>query len=456
MIVTKFGGTSVQDAAAIRRLVAIVATRAPEQPVVVVSALAKVTDLLVQLAESVRAGRSAELEATIATLEDRHQSVAHDLLTPSAAPSAAADSAAAISALFQDLRSLLRPALGRPLDPSERDLLLGQGELWSSRIVAAALVHAGHPAEWVDARQVIITDDRHGRATPLSADIHTAAARLIRPMLEQGSIPVTQGFIGASRSGRPTILGRGGSDFTASLLGAALGAVRVEIWTDVDGLMTADPRIVPSARTLASATYDEAAELATFGAKVLHPATQLPLAAAGIPIIVLNARHPDRTGTIIGATLSSAMRAGGPIGSISWKRGITLLSVRAPRMLGAYGFLRQLFEVFERHEVSVDVLASSEVSVSLTIEDRARLDDLVRALEPLGEVTVQDGRAVVALVGHGMQSTPGLAARAFAATEPANIEVISQGASAINLTFVVREEDGPGVVQRLHRTFFGA
>jgi aspartate kinase len=341
------------------------------------------------------------------------------------------------------------------VDAATRDWLFGQGELWSSHLVAGALAAAGLPAEWVDARTVIVTDDRHGRATPLASDIRTRAAHVLAPLLEQGRIPVTQGFIGATREGRPTILGRGGSDFTASLIGAALDAVRVEIWTDVDGLMTADPRIVPSARTLASATYDEAAELATFGAKVLHPATQLPLAAAGIPIVVLNAQHPERSGTIIRATTASSMRAGGPIGSISWKKGITLISVRAPRMLGAYGFLRQLFEVFERFEVSVDVLASSEVSVSLTIEDRARLDDLVRALEPLGDVIVEDGRAIIALVGHGMQSTPGLAARVFAATEPANIEVISQGASAINLTFVVREADGPGVVQRLHRTFFG-
>ncbi len=226
------------------------------------------------------------------------------------------------------------------------------------------------------------------------------------------------------------------------------------------GFQEIDP-IGPSARsaearTLASATYEEAAELATFGAKVLHPATQLPLAAAGIPIVILNAKHPDYPGTIIGLTRASALRADGPIGSISWKPGAILVNVRAPRMLGAYGFLRQLFEVFERHEMPVDVLASSEVSVSLTVEDASRLDALVRDLAPLGEVTVSEGRAIVAVVGHGMLSSPGLAARVFAAVQPANIEVISQGASATNLTFVVREADGPAIVQRLHREFFGS
>lgn len=449
MIVCKFGGTSVQDAAAMLRLAKIVTARQHERPVVVVSALARVTDSLVAMAESVRQGHGAALEASLETLHDRHRAVANELPGGETA-------LPFLDAAFAELRAVLRPANGRVLTPAERDLLLGQGELWSSRLVEAALAGAGLPVEWVDARQVIITDDRHGRAVPQQDAIRVAAQRVIAPLLEAGRIPLTQGFIGATDHGRPTILGRGGSDFTASLLGAALDAVRVEIWTDVNGLMTADPRIVPEARTLASATYDEAAELATFGAKVLHPATQLPLAAAGIPIVILNAQHPDYPGTIIGLTRASALRADGPIGSISWKPGAILVNVRAPRMLGAYGFLRQLFEVFERHEMPVDVLASSEVSVSLTIEDASRLDALVRDLAPLGEVTVSAGRAIVAVVGHGMLSSPGLAARVFAAVQPANIEVISQGASATNLTFVVREADGPAIVQRLHREFFGS
>jgi aspartate kinase len=323
MIVCKFGGTSVQDAEAMLRLAKIVAAREHEQPVVVVSALARVTDSLVSLAESVRQGHGAALEATLETLHDRHRAIAHELGGGEA-------SLPALDAAFADLRRVLRPAVGRVLSPAERDLLLGQGELWSSHLVAAALTGTGIPATWVDARQVIITDDRHGRATPQLEVIRAAAQKVLAPLLEAGRVPLTQGFIGATAAGRPTILGRGGSDFTASLLGAALDALRVEIWTDVNGLMTADPRIVPEARTLASATYDEAAELATFGAKVLHPATQLPLAAAGIPIVILNAKHPDYPGTIIGLTRASALRADGPIGSISWKPGATCQHPRPP------------------------------------------------------------------------------------------------------------------------------
>jgi aspartate kinase len=302
----------------------------------------------------------------------------------------------------------------------------------------------------------MVTDGRFTRATPYTQVVNKRARDQLQPLAEAGRIPVTQGFIGATATGVATTLGRGGSDFTATLLGAALGAKRVEIWTDVDGLMTADPRIVPSARTLAAASYEEAAELATFGARILHPATALPLVRAGIPIVILNSRHPERDGTTIGPEARIERMGDSPIRSISWKRRITVVNIRAPRMLGAYGFLRALFEVFERHEKVVDVLASGEVSISLTIEDSSGIDALVRDLGELGDVWIEEHRAIVAIVGIGLRNTPGLAARVFNSVWPANVEIISQGASAINMTFVVREEDGPDVVRRLHQEFFGS
>ena len=255
----------------------------------------------------------------------------------------------------------------------------------------------------------MVTDDRHSRATPYMQALTNRARECLRPLVEAGRVPVTQGFIGATVDGTPTTLGRGGSDFTAALLGAVLEVERVEIWTDVNGLMTADPRIVPSARTLRFASYEEAAELATFGAKVLHPATAQPLVRAGIPIVVLNSTRPDDPGTTIEPSAELERMGDSPVRSISWKRGITVVNVRAPRMLGAFGFLRAMFEVFERHEVVVDVLASGEVSVSLTVEDRTRLDPVVRDLAELGEVWVEDHRAIIAVVGIGIRSTPGLA-----------------------------------------------
>jgi aspartate kinase len=449
MIVAKFGGTSVADAAAIGRLIGIVRSRTPDQPVVVVSALAQVTDALLGLARVVHAGDGAALDGAIAALVDRHAVTAREL------PGATL----ALPAIIEDadaLRRELAPALGRMLRPVELDALAGRGELWSSRLVAAALEAAGLAATWVDIRPIMVTDDRFGRATPYMQALADRARECLRPLVEAGRVPVTQGFIGATADGTPTTLGRGGSDFTAALLGAVLEVERVEIWTDVNGLMTADPRIVPSARTLRFASYEEAAELATFGAKVLHPATAQPLVRAGIPIVVLNSTRPDDHGTTIEPSAELERMGDSPVRSISWKRGITVVNIRAPRMLGAYGFLRAMFEVFERHEVVVDVLASSEVSISLTVEDRTRLDPVVRDLAELGDVWVEDRRAIIAVVGIGIRSTPGLAARLFRAVQPANVEVISQGASAINMTFVVREEDGPDVVRRLHQEFFGS
>ena len=448
MIVTKFGGTSVGTASAMGRLIEIVRSRREDRPIVVVSALAGVTDALLGLERPVHAGDAAALDAALARLVTRHQETMQGVPGAGEALSAIAEDAAA-------LRTDLVAALGRRLRSQELDAVAGRGELWSSRLVAAALEGAGLPATWVDVRTVMVTDDRFTRATPDGRVVAERARTCLRPLAESGRIPVTQGFIGATADGIPTTLGRGGSDFTAALLGAALDVSRVEIWTDVNGLMTADPRIVPSARTLAEASYEEAAELATFGAKVLHPATAQPLVRAGIPIVVLNSTQPELPGTTIEPSAILERMGDSPVRSISWKRGITVVNIRAPRMLGAFGFLRALFEVFERHEVVVDVLASSEVSVSLTIEERSHLGAVMRDLAELGEVSVDHGRAVVAVVGIGLRHTPGLAARLFRAVQPANVEVISQGASAINMTFVVREEDGPGVVQRLHQEFFG-
>jgi aspartate kinase len=449
MIVAKFGGTSVADAEAIGRLIEIVRSRASCQPVVVVSALARVTDDLLALAQHCGSGDGTGLNALVAELLDRHERIARGLPGCSAV----------VDTLAADARQLAREVVAardRRLSPAELDGIAGRGELWGSRLVAAAMVGAGLDADWVDIRPILVTDGRFGRATPNTQVLNQRARDHLKPLAESGRIPVTQGFIGATAAGVATTLGRGGSDFTAALLGAALAAERVEIWTDVDGLMTADPRIVASARTLSAASYDEAAELATFGARILHPATALPLVRAGIPIVILNSRHPERSGTTIGPQAELEQMGDSPIRSISWKPSITVVNIRAPRMLGTYGFLRALFEVFERHETVVDVLASGEVSISITIEDRSRLDPIVRDLGELGEVWVEEHRAIIAIVGVGLRHTPGLAGRVFNAVWPANVEIISQGASAINMTFVVREEDGPDVVRRLHQEFFGS
>ena len=411
------------------------------------SALAGVTDELLAMARVAENGGPAPRER-LAALVARHEATAREL--PGA--EAALD---AIRAEAATLAPELDAAAGRRITPRRARQHSGSRRAVELAPCRGRATGADVPAEWADVRPIMVTDDRFGRATPYVQVLNGRARQQLCPILERGVVPVTQGFIGATATGVPTTFGRGGSDFSASLLGAALRATRVEIWTDVDGLMTADPRVVPSARTLAVASYEEAAELATFGARVLHPATAVPLVREGIPIIVLNSRRPDRAGTTIEPSAEVERLGDSPIRSISWKKGITVINIRAPRMLGAYGFLRQLFEVFERNEVVVDVLASSEVSVSLTIEDPSHLDRVRRELEDLGETWVDQDRAIVAVVGIGLKTTPGLAARVFGAVKGVCVEVISQGASAINMTFIVKEADGPAVVRQLHQEFFG-
>lgn len=447
MIVMKFGGTSVGTAAAIRQLVRAVTDAQAEAPVVVVSALSKVTDTLLALEAKATARDTEGVDTGIQSLERRHFDLALEL---NVAPQVEVE----LTAQFGVMREWLVSRLGRAFSLADRDHLLAMGELLSSRIVAAALVAARLPAEWFDARLVIRTDDRYGGAIPLMPKLRTSARDLLQPLVESGAIVVTQGFIGRNADGHTTTLGRGGSDFTAALLGAALHADRVEIWTDVDGLMTADPRIVPEAILVARASYDEAAELSAFGAKVLHPATQLPLVDAGIPIQVRNTFAIENHGTWISA--EGIPGDHGTVRSISFKRGVTVVQIKAPRMLGAFGFLRQIFEIFERYEIVVDVLATSEVSVSLTVDDPTRLDAAAKALASIGEVELRPGRGVVAVVGSAIRETSGIAARVYSAISDVNIEMISQGASSSNLTFVIREEEGDAVIRDLHRVFFGA
>ncbi len=445
MIVMKFGGTSVADARAITALGTAVANAGADQPLVVVSALAGVTDMLLHLATAAEHGDAKATVRGGEALRARHLRVALDLGIDRLVTDP-------LDAQLQRLDAMLAAVPEGSCD-TWRDGVVGMGELLSSILVAAALQQLGLPASWFDARRVLRTDARHGAAIPDQGAIRALATLHLAPLVAAGQLPVTQGFIGATASGVPTVLGRGGSDFSAALLGAALDAERVEIWTDVSGLMTADPRLVPEALVLAEATYDESAELAAFGAKVLHPATQLPLVEADIPIVIRNTFVPEAPGTRIIA--ETAYDPALPIRSISFKRGIAVMQVRAARMLGAFGFLRQIFEVFERHEIVVDVLATSEVSVSLTVDPSPRLAAVMQDLAPIGEVTLREGRGVVAVVGRGIRDTPGIAARVYQAIADVNVEMISLGASASNLTFIVREEDGPRVVRALHRAFFG-
>lgn len=449
MIVAKFGGTSVADAAAIRRTASIIRGRLDRQPLVVVSALAGTTNMLLAAAEQAASGHLVTAIAQVESLRERHLSVAGELLGDD---EVARDVAAEASALFDELAHLSEAlsVLGH-MTPRSLDAFSSVGEQISARIVAAAFVREGVDAALVDARRVMVTDDSFGRAEPLPDAIAAAARELVSPLLRAGRVPVLGGYIGATESGVTTTLGRGGSDYSASLFGAALEATAIEIWTDVDGMLTADPRVVSGARMIEHIRFDEAAELATFGAKVLHPSTIAPAVRRGIPVFVLNSLRPEGKGTRI--TFDAPREH---VRAIAGKSNVLIVRVRSPRMLATPGALRKIFEVFERNRTSVDVVATSEVSVSLTVEDDQHLESVVAQLREFGDVSVERGRGIVALVGAGLGESSPHMARALAAIGDVRLHMLSLSATGINLTLIVDAEQVQPVMVRLHDAFFGS
>jgi aspartate kinase len=448
MLLLKFGGTSVEDSTAIRRLAAIVSARASEPMVVVVSAMAGVTNALLDAAAAAGAGDAGAANDALEGIAARHRAAVADF----AATDKPAAIAPRIEAYLEEARRALDGLERVPGAPDRIDALLAIGELLSAEVVALGLRAAGIEARCVDIRPLLCTSADFGRAR---VDLEASTPRLCGAILSETGerrVVVTQGFIGATADGRTTTIGRGGSDLSASLIGAALGAREIQIWTDVDGIMTTDPRVVPEARLIEAMSSAEAAELAYFGAKVLHPSTIRPAMTRDIPVRVLNSRRPDGPGTTITRVATGPPRL---VTAIAFKRGITVLKVTSDRMLMAHGFLARLFEVFSRHETAVDMVTTSEVSVSMTLDDTRRLATIRTELSRIGEVTVDADQAIVCLVGDGLRSTPGLVARIFSTLADHPVSMISHGASAINLSFVTPGDGVEGVVCALHREFWG-
>jgi aspartate kinase len=357
-----------------------------------------------------------------------------------------------LGADFEDLDELLRGigAVGE-ITPRTYDYVASFGEVLSSKIVAAAFAARGLPGAHVDSRQCLLTDSSYTRAVPQFDETNERLRKKVQPLLDQGKVPVMGGFIGSNRAGITTTIGRGGSDFSAAIFGAGLNAERIEIWTDVDGMMTTDPRLCPDARRIKVISFDEAAELAYFGAKVLHPATVLPAVQQNIPVYVLNSMNPTCEGTKVTAR---APRCSNIFKAIALKKKITLVEVASPRRLLVQGYLKSIFEAFDNHGVAVDVVSTSEVSVSVTAETNEAIPALVADLAKLADVKYEGRKAIVCLVGEKLRDTPGIAAKVFGILEDVKIRMISQGASEINLTFVIEEDDAAEVVRRLHKEFF--
>ena len=448
MIVMKFGGTSVEDAAAIDRAAAIVRDRLPQSPVVVVSAMARVTDQLLAMGRSAGAGdRDKALELS-RSIRERHFATASDLLGAGTFTKLHSELESDFDALDELLRGIV--AVGE-ITPRTFDNIASFGERLSSRLITQAFSIRGLNATHVDSRECIVTDATHTKAVPDFDATNQRLCERLKPLLEHKRVPVMGGFIASTRDGIVTTIGRGGGDFSAAIIGAGLEAERIEIWTDVDGMKTTDPRICADAHRIKVISFDEAAELAYFGAKVLHPATMLPAVHKNIPIFVLNARNPKNEGTRIAAHAPSSKNT---FKAIAAKTRITIVDIVAARMLLAHGFLRAIFEVFDRHRCPVDMVSTSEVSVSLTIDSNDAIPAMAEDLSKLGDVKYEGRKAIICLVGENIRAVPGIAAKVFSAIPDVNVRMISQGASEINISFVVDESDVPGVVRRLHAKFF--
>src|SRR5215469_3596543 len=448
MLVMKFGGTSMQDAQAIDRAASIVKSRLPERPAVVVSAMAKVTDQLLATARAAGAGDRDEALRLSRALRERHYNTAGELLGTGLFTEFHSELESDFDALDELLRGIA--AVGE-LTPRTADMVAANGELLSSKMAAAAFSARGLAASLVDARECIITDETHTRAIPLFEDTNEKLRANVKPLLDSGRVPVMGGFIGSTRTGTTTTIGRGGSDFSAAIAGAGLAAERIEIWTDVDGMMTTDPNLCPEARRIRVVSFDEAAVLAYFGARVLHPATLLTAIQKNIPVYILNSRNPECEGTRITAR---APRCRNLFKAIAAKKSITIIDLAATRMLMAHGYLKSIFDAFDRHRVPVDVVSTSEVSVSLTVDSNAAIPALAADLAKLADVKYEGRKAIVCLVGEALRDTPGVAARVFGVIPEVKVRMISQGASEINLTFVIEEDAVPEVVRRLHGAFF--
>ncbi|MBI4429465.1 MAG: lysine-sensitive aspartokinase 3 [Ignavibacteriales bacterium] len=449
MIMMKFGGTSLEDARSMKNAIQLVKRELPRTPIVVVSAIAGSTNTLLSAGTLSLDGKLDQATQQLNDLHERHVLLLENLVeTRSTVQQILMD----LKRRFEELKNLCTGiAILGELSPRSLDAISSVGERLSSMIMTEGFKEEGIGTELADARSFMVTDEHYGNAMPLFDEIEERAKSKLNPLIRSNKLVVTQGYIGATRKGVTTTLGRGGSDYSAAIIGSVLGAQEIQIWTDVDGVMTADPRIVPEASKLKVISFKEASELAYFGAKVLHPSTILPAVRKNIPVIVYNSKRPESSGTRI---VDNPPKSNAAVKSIASKRGITVVNIQSTRMLMAYGFLESIFSVFGRHKTPVDLVSTSEVAVSLTIDNITRLEEIVHDLREFAEVTLYEKKAILCIVGEQMHTTAGIADRIFHALRDINVMMISQGASEINMSLVIDEHHVPEAVRGLHKEFF--
>lgn len=449
MIIMKFGGTSVANFEAVTRTIFIIGGKLDQKPVVVVSALSKVTDLLYRIADTAAAGDSVQTKDLLLQLRQRHIGLASELLDQN--PVQKESALQRVNAICDELDALANAvcAVGE-LSDRNKAIIISNGELLSSTIICFAMNAKGIRTNWIDARKMMVTNDAYMKGEPIEEEISARVPGVVEDAYKGMDAVITQGFIASDMNGRQTVLGRGGSDYSASLIGMAVDAERIEIWTDVDGVRTADPRKVQNTRYLEKISFEEAAEMAHFGAKVLHPLTIEPAVKKNIPIYVLNSMNPSGKGTAI---LRNEFIEDG-VKSVSFKENIRVINIFSMRMINTSGFLRRVFEIFSENRVSVDLISTSEANISVTVDASEKIDRVVEELSEFADVIVDDDKAQVSVIGKNIVRLNGMLKKTFAPLKRCNVYMISQGASFVNISFVVDREELSEVVQDLHDHLF--
>ena len=445
----KFGGTSVANEEAISRTISIVEGKLSEKPIVVVSALSKVTDLLYKICDAASKKNRIEMLELSAQLRARHLELCEKLLGEDSDVLSAAKSK--VDSICNELDTIVGAVctLGE-LSERSKAIIISAGEYLSSNIICSAMNLRGIKTKLMNARNMIVTGNDYMKAEPVLAEIEARVPAIVNEAFDGMDAVITQGFVSATLGGEPTVLGRGGSDYTASLIGMALDAECIEIWTDVDGVRSADPRTVENTKYLEKISFEEAAEMAHFGAKVLHPLTIEPAVKKNIPIYVLNSMNPSGKGTAI---LRSELIEDG-VKSVSFKENIRVINIFSMKMINTSGFLRRVFEIFSESKVSVDLISTSEANISVTVDASQKIDKVVEQLSEFADVIVDDDKSQVSVIGKNIVRLNGMLKKTFAPLKRTNVYMISQGASFVNISFVVDREELVEVVKDLHYHLF--
>lgn len=448
MIVMKFGGTSVANFEAITRTIFIIGSKLDKKPVVVVSALSKITDLLYAISDAALARDVVKTDELLVQLRKRHVDLTGELLAQSVLKD---EAVAKVNEICDGLDKIAFAvcSLGE-LSDRNKAVIISTGEYLSSTIIAYAMNSKGIRTKWVDSRTMMITNNAYLKAEPVVDAIAEVAPALVAQAYEGMDAIIMQGFVGVTADGEPTVLGRGGSDYSASLIGMAVDAERIEIWTDVDGVLTADPRRVKNTKYLEKISFEEAAEMAHFGAKVLHPLTIEPAVKKNIPLYVLNSMNPSGKGTAI---LRNELIEDG-VKSVSFKENIKVINIFSMKMINTSGFLRRVFEIFSENKISVDLISTSEANISVTVDASENIDKLVAELSEFCDVIVDDDKSQISVIGKNIVRLNGMLKKTFAPLKRCNVYMISQGASFVNISFVVDREELTEVVQDLHDHLF--